>query len=52
MSYRHNFLVWIGVGQVPTALAVVADGGLFDIFLSSIISTFVLLLSERRPDID
>ena len=38
---------WIIVGQGPIALAVGADGGCLDIFLSSILS-----LSGRRPDID
>ena len=44
--------VWIIVGQRPTALAVGAGGGCLDIFLSCIISLFLLLLSGRRPDID
>ena len=41
--------IWIIVGQGPTALAVGAGGGCLDIFLSSIISLFFLLLSARRP---
>ena len=46
-------LIWIIVGQGPTALAVGAGGGCLDIFfLSSIISLFFLPLSGRRPDID
>ena len=45
-------LIWIRVGQGPTALAVGAGGGCLDIFLSSIISLFFLPLSGRRPDID
>ena len=45
-------LLWITVGQGPTALTVGAGGGCFDIFLSSIISLFFLPLSGRRPDID
>ena len=45
-------LIWIRVGQGPTALAVGAGGGCFDIFLLSIISLFFLTLSGRRPDID
>ena len=43
----------ITVGQGPTALAVGASGGCFDIFLlSSINSLFFLPLFGRRPDID
>ena len=41
--------IWIIVGQGPTALAVGAGGGCLDIFLSSIIFLFFLLLSARRP---
>ena len=50
---RGVLLIWIRVGQGPTALAVGAGGGL-DIFLSSIISLFLLplSLSGRQPDID
>ena len=44
--------IWIIVGQGPTALAVGAGGGCFDIFSLSIISLFFLPLSGRRPDID
>ena len=44
-------LIWIRVGQGPTALAVGAGGGCLDIFLSSVIH-FFLSLSGRRPDID
>ena len=44
--------VWIIVEQGPTALAGGAGGGCLDIFLSSIISLFLLPLSGRRPDID
>ena len=40
-------LIWIRVGHGPTALAVDADGGYVDIFLSSIISLFFLSLSWR-----
>ena len=43
-------LIWIIVGEGPTALAV-GVGGL-DIFLSSIISLYVLPLWERWPNID
>ena len=52
MSPCSLALVWIRVGQGPTALAVGAGGGCFDIFLLSIISLFFLTLSGRRPDID
>ena len=45
--------IWIIVGQGPTALAVSAGGGCFDIFfLSAIITLFLLSLSMRRSDID
>ena len=45
--------LWMTVGQVPTALAVGAGGGLFGHFvLSSIFSLPFLPLSGRRPDID
>ena len=49
---RGVLLIWIRVGQAPSALAVVAGEGCLDIFLSSIISLFCLPLSGRRPDID
>ena len=45
-------LIWIRVGQGPTALAVGTDGVVWTFFLSSIISLFFLPLSGRRPDID
>ena len=45
-------LIWIIVGQGSTALAVGAGGGCLDIFVSSIISLFLLPLFGRRPDID
>ena len=45
-------LIWIIVGQGPSALAEGAGGGCLDIFLSSIISLFFLPLSRRRSDID
>ena len=38
-------LIWMRVGQGPTALAVSAGGCSLDIFLSSIISLFFLPLS-------
>ena len=52
-KYRVNFqcrgvlLIWIQVGQGPTALAV-GPGGVFGHFFS----LFFLPLSGRRPDID
>ena len=49
---RGVLLIWIIVGQGPTALAVGAGGGCLDIFLSYIISLFFLPLFGRRPDID
>ena len=45
-------LIWIIVGQGPTALAVGAGGNRLDFFLWSIISLFFFPLSRRRPDID
>ena len=46
-------LIWIRIGQGPTALAEGAGRGFLDIFfLSSIISLFFFPLSGRRPDID
>ena len=51
-QYRGVLLIWNIVGQGPTALAVGADGGCLEFFLSSIISLFILPLSGRRPDID
>ena len=50
-EHRGLLLLWITVGQGPTALTVDAGGG-FDIFLSSIISLFFLPLSGRRPVIE
>ena len=49
---RGVLLVWIRVGQGPTALAVGAGGGFLDILLSSILSLLFLPLFGRRPDID
>ena len=51
-SARGALLILIQVRQGPTALAVGAGGGCLDIFLSSIISLFYLILFGRRPDID
>ena len=39
---RGVILIWIKVGQGPIALAVGVVGGCFDIFLSFIVSLFVL----------
>ena len=47
---RGVLLIWIIVGQGPTALVIGAGGGCLDIFLSSVISHFYLPLSGRRPD--
>ena len=50
---RGVLLIWIRVGQGPTALAVGADGGCLDIFtLDYQFSLFFLPLSGKRPDID
>ena len=51
-QHRGVLLIWITVGQVPTALTVGAVGLFGHSFLSSIISLFFLPLSGRRPDID
>ena len=45
-------LIWIRVGQGPSALAVGAGGGCLEFFLLSITSLFFLPLSGRRSDID
>ena len=52
LQCRGVLLIWITGGQGPTALAVGAGGVVWTVFLSSIISLFVLPLSVRRPDID
>ena len=49
---RGVLLIWIILGQGPIVLAVGADGGCLDIFLSSLTSLFFLPLSRRRLDID
>ena len=41
-------IIWITIGQGPTALAVGAGGGCLDIFLSLLF----LPLFGRQPDID
>ena len=45
-------LIWLKVGQVPTALAVGAGGGCLDIFTLIYLSLLFLPLFWRRPDID
>ena len=47
-QYRGVLLLWISVGQGPTALAVGAGGFVWTFFLSSIISLFFLPLSWGR----
>ena len=49
---RGVLLIWIRVGQGPSALAVVVGGLVWTFYLSSIISFFFLPLFERRSDID
>ena len=49
---RGVLLIWIIVGPEPIVLAVGADGGCLDIFLSSFTSLFFLHVSGRRPEID
>ena len=49
---RGVLLIWVIVGQGPTALAVGADGGCSDIFSLVYIFSFLLSLFGRRPDID
>ena len=51
-QFRGVLLIWIRVGQGPTALAVGAGGVVWTFLLSSIISLFFLLLSGRRSEID
>ena len=46
---RGVLLIWIRVGQGPTALAVGAGGGLFGHFFPRL-SFLFLPLSGRRPD--
>ena len=46
-------ILWITVGQGPTALAVGSGGGCLDFCLLSSIPSFLFLsLFGRRPDID
>ena len=49
---RGVLLIWIRVGQGPTALAVGAGGVVWTFFLSSIVSLFFLPFSGRRSDVD
>ena len=49
---RGVLLIWIIVGQGPTALAVGAGGGCLDILSLVYHSLFFLPLSGRRPKID
>ena len=49
---RGVLLIWIIVGQGPTALAVGAGAGCLDIFFSRLSFLFSFSLSESRPDID
>ena len=49
---RGVLLIWIRVGQGPTALAVGAGEGCSDIFFSRLSFLFSFPLSGRRPDID
>ena len=53
LSLPAVLLLWIIVGQGPTALSIGAGGGCLDIF--SLVYYFSFLspsLSGRRPDID
>ena len=52
LQCRGILLMWIRVGQGPTALAVGTGGGCLEFFLSRLSSLFFLPLSGRRPDID
>ena len=45
-------LIWLIVGQGPTALAVGVGGVVWTYLLSSIFSLLFLTLFGRRPDID
>ena len=48
-QYRGVLLIWIKVGQRPTALAVLAGGVVWPFFLSSIISHFFFLSLGDDP---
>ena len=43
--YRDVLLIWVRVGQGPTALAVGACGGCFDIFFTRLSFLFLFSLS-------
>ena len=45
-------IIWMIVGQGPTALAIGAGGVVWTFLLSSILSLLFLPLFGRRPDID
>ena len=49
---RGILLIWIRVGQGPTALAVGGGGCCLDLFSLVYHFSFFLPLSERQPDID
>ena len=49
---RDVLLIRILIGQVPIALAVGADGGCLDIFLSRLSFLISFSLSGERPDTD
>ena len=51
-QFRGVLLIWIIVGQGPTALAAGAGGGCLDIFTLIYLSLLCLPLFGRRPDID
>ena len=51
LQCRYVLMIWIIVGKRPTML-VVGTVGLFNIFLSPVISFFFIPLSGRRLDID
>ena len=48
----RGVLLWMIVGEGPTALAVSAGGSCLDVLLSSIFSHLFLPLFGRQPDID
>ena len=52
VKQQQCLLIWIRVGQGPTALAVGAGRGCLDIFFSRLSLLFFLPLSGRRSDID
>ena len=52
LSVLGHPVIWMIVGQGPSALAVDAGGGCLEFLLSSILSLLFLLLPGRRPNID